>query len=324
MHSGCDDENVETTIGYREISEEGSDLHTGESFDGPPARPKKMAPVSGRHELIFGPVRVRRLRIWGSAPVCYCVALMMGGIASLLLLPPADRVGAALLAGVGATFGGVGLVVERRSPRGQASRRSYDSLLAGLGLTLCFLVLAANFLQIAVLRIQTQAIAASRSASLATVQWGQRLGPISYGDIQTKVIHARIEDGQLGRALNVDIEISNASEVKKVEDSSSVSCRWFLTDEHGNNYKLLEGAVNQSQATPRTLYPGGSYTTRLTFERPVSRAERLDLVLKRAGSFRESDRSVLAHFQILAPLPGVAKDVQAATLSTISTSLRRP
>ncbi len=126
------------------------------------------------------------------------------------------------------------------------------------------------------------------------VEWASAETPVKQGDVQVRVIAARVglvplKDGQSKDSLlSVQLEITNLSETKKLDyrtwggRSISFGSRADLTDNFENKYKSINfgySSTVKGAVILESVYPGKAIGDVLVFEEPIGKVEYLNLEL---------------------------------------------
>lgn len=225
------------------------------------------------------------------------VALFLVAIAACLLWPPADARAATVVSSLAMIVGVVGLSSDRRYPRSRRTRKVSLLLASPVALVAGLAVLGGSYLQ--PLMAARRVMAVKGEAMTVATDWCPNLGPVPCGDLRMRVASATFENDHHGRFLTVAVEVSNGSDVHKL-DNSLADCRWSLADEHGNDYRLRPNLPSPSKEE-RSLYPGDSYMIHVTFQAPVQLAKELTLRIQPGGQFSHDERPDIASFQIATP-----------------------
>lgn len=133
-----------------------------------------------------------------------------------------------------------------------------------------------------------------------TVEWASAETPVRQGDVQVKIVSAKVGKVALRNSirdqdskskddlLSVALEISNLSETRKFDyrtwggDAASIGSRTVLTDNFDNRYKVVNfgfAAEVKGAVSSESVYPGKSVTDVLVFEEPIGKVEFLNLEL---------------------------------------------
>lgn len=81
--------------------------------------------------------------------------------------------------------------------------------------------------------------------------------------------------------MQVTVDFINNSSTKKI-DFVAGNIEYLLEDEFGNQYRQMTGVRSQPDETEKSyssLYPGGRITEVISFEPPVEKSERMDLII---------------------------------------------